>query len=209
MEALAQIQNFIERITPLLPHHFEVIAALDDGTAIPAEALSQDHSLGLYAESIPYKMRQNLAGYQLVEVADFLPRQCCERTATGTRVEWLLEYPPLQGVRFRTERLQYLEEGWWAETAEVCYPAETVLTLLHVFKTLYGTVSLCLNTELPMPLWIRSAPLGQPTTEVQAVVQARGEGRVLPTNIHTECPMEYARRWAQAARSYYRTVETA
>src|SRR5579883_3381878 len=124
MEALAPLQNLIERITPLLPHRFDVITALDDGTPIPLEALSEDHSIGLYGETIPYKMRENLAGYQWVEIADFLPQQRVARTATGARVEWFLEYPPLRDARFRTERLQYLDEGWWAETAEVYYPAE-------------------------------------------------------------------------------------
>ncbi len=207
MEEFAEIQRLTERLTDLLPHRFEVIHSLEDGTVIPVEALSEDHSIGLYAEVVPYKIRQNLGGYQSVEIADFLPRQQVERVATGVRVEWFLEYTPLRGVRFRAERLQYLEEGWWAQTAEVTYPAATVLALLSAVKSLYGAAYLYLNTELPMPLWVRPAPLDQPTPGGQVVLQARGEGRLLPTNIHTECPMEYARRWAGAARSYYRIAE--
>jgi hypothetical protein len=125
----------------------------------------------------------------------------------GLRADWYLEYVPLRGVRFRAERLQYLEEGWWAVTSEVKYPAQTVLALLHLLKQRYGAAHLLINAELPMPLWLRPAPLGQDSGGVEAVVQARGEGRMLPTNIHTECPMEYASRWAEAARSYYRILE--
>jgi len=82
-----------------------------------------------------------------------------------------------------------------------------VLGLLRVIKQRYGSARLYVNGELPMPLLIRSAPLGEESQAVQAVVQARGEGRVLLTNIHTECPIGYARQWAEAARAYYRTVE--
>src|SRR5690348_13632286 len=125
MDELAEIQRLAERLSPLLPHRFEVIRSLEEDLPIPIEALSEDHSLGLYVEVVPYKLRQNLAGYQPVEIADFLPQQSWERIATGIRGEWFLEYPALRGVRFRAERLQYLEEGWWAQTSEVHYPAAT------------------------------------------------------------------------------------
>jgi hypothetical protein len=206
-DALSEIEAFADQASVLIPHRFEILTALADGTPIPPEALSEDHSLGLYRGVLPNKMRQNLAGYRPIEVADLLPQLATERTPTGLRADWYLEYVPLRGVRFRTERLQYLEEGWWAVTSEVKYPAQTVLALLHLLKQCYGTAHLLVNAELPMPLWLRPAPLGQEGGGVEAVVQARGEGRVLPTNIHTECPMEYARRWAEAARSYYRILE--
>jgi hypothetical protein len=204
---VAEIERLAAQVSSLIPHRFEIITRLDDGTAIPPEALSEDHSLGLYGEIVPYKMRENLAGYRQIEIADLVPQQELARSATGMRAGWFLEYPPLRDVRFRAERLQYLEEGWWAVTAEVKYPAETTLALLYTIKQLYGAAHLYLNTELPMPLWIRPAPLGEETQGAQAVIQARGEGRILSTNIHTECPMETARRWAGAARNYYRIAE--
>jgi hypothetical protein len=122
-------------------------------------------------------------------------------------VEQYLEYVPLRGVRFRAERLQYLEEGWWATIPQVKYVSLTVLGLLYLVKRHYGSAHLCLHTELPMPLWIRSAPLAEEATGVQAVIQVRDENRTRPTNIHTECPMTYARRWAAQARTYYQLAE--
>jgi hypothetical protein len=202
----AEIEDFATEASTLIPHRFTLITALDDGTTIPPEALSEDHSLGLYGAIIPYKMRENLSGYREIEVADLRPQQVLTATATGARLEQFLEYPPLRGVRFRAERLQYLEEGWWATIAQVTYVSRTVLALLYLVKRRYGAAQLCLNTELPMPLWIRSAPLAGEATGVQAVIQVRDENRTRPTNIHTECPMAYARRWAAQARTYYEIV---
>lgn len=207
MQTLVEIQRLADRLATMIPHRFEVITRLPDGPEIPPEALSEDHSLGLYGEVVPYLMRQAVAGYRAVEVADLSPQVVLQRTPTGIQASWFLECPGLRGVRFRTERLQYLEDGWWATAPEVHYPAETVLAALHAVKALYGAAYLYLNTELPMPLWVRPAPLGEPVAGAQAVVQARSEGRVIPTNIHTECPMEYARRWAAACRTYYRVAE--
>jgi hypothetical protein len=203
-DVTAELTETAAQLSTLLPHRFDVITALSDGTAIPAEALSEDHTLGLYGDVIPRKMRENASGFREVEVADLLPRMELQRTSTGASVQWSLECPALRNVRFRAERLQYLEEGWWAVTSEVTYPAATVLGLLHVIKARYGSARLYVNTELPMPLWIRATPLDEANRGIQAVVQARGEGRVLLTNIHTECPMEFARQFATAARSYYR-----
>jgi hypothetical protein len=102
-------------------------------------------------------------------------------------------------VRFRAERLQYLGQGWWAVTSEVKYLGQTVLALLHLLKRRYGAAR-----GRPGP---PSHEKNRESGDAEAAVQARGEGRVLPTNIHTECPMEYARRWADAARDYYRIAE--
>lgn len=206
-DVIAEIRKVAEQLSRVLPHSFEIITALPDGTPIPPEALSEDHTIGLYGEAIPRKMRESADGFREVEIADFLPQLVMEPTSTGASAQWFLEYPPLRDVRFRAERLQYLEEGWWAVTSEVKYPAGTVLCLLHAVKARYGSARICLNTELPMPLWVRSAPLGAGSRGVEAVVQARGEGRVLLTNIHSECPMDFARRFAEAARHYYRIAE--
>lgn len=203
-EVIAELTRVAEQLSKVLPHSFDVITALPDGTPIPPEALSEDHTIGLYGDVIPRKMRENAGGFREIEIADLLPQMVLERTSTGVSVQWSLEYPALRNVRFRAERLQYLEEGWWAVTGEVKYPAATVLCLLHVVKELYGSARICLNTELPMPLWIRSAPPDESNRGVQAAIQARGEGRVLFTNIHTECPMDFARQFAAAARHYYR-----
>jgi hypothetical protein len=204
-DAIAEIEAVAGQLSKLVPHKFEIITALGDGTAIPAEALSEDHTIGLYREAIPLKMRENLSGFREIEVADLVPQRVAESTPTGARADLYLEAPRLRGIRFRAERLQYLEEGWWAVTSEVKYPAATVVAVLHVIKERYGTAYLCLNAELPMPIWVRSAPLAGEARGVEAVVQARGEGRILFTNIHSECTMEYARAWVQAARHYYRT----
>lgn len=203
----AAIEAFATEASTLIPHRFTVITALDDGTTIPTEALSEDHSIGLYGAIIPYKMRESLSGFREIEVADLVPHQVLTATAPGARVEQYLEYVPLRGVRFRAERLQYLEEGWWATIPQVKYVSLTVLALLHLVKRHYGSAHLCLHTELPMPLWIRSAPLAEEATGVQAVIQVRDENRTRPTNIHTECPMTYARRWAAQARTYYQLAE--
>ena len=207
-DPVSEIREFADDAAAIVPHRFDVITRLNDGTPIPPEALSEDHTVGLYAGTMPRKMRESATGFRDVELSDLLPRAPLETTATGARMEWFLEYPGLRNVRFRTERLQYLDEGWWAVTSEVKYPAVTVLGLLHAMKRRYGAAHICLNTELPMPLWLRSAPLAQAAGGVQAVVQARGEGRLLLTNIHTECPMEYARQFVPAIQGYYRRDES-
>ncbi len=206
-DAVADIEAVAAELSRLVPHTFGIVTALNDGTVIPTEALSEDHTIGLYRTAVPRKMRENLAGFRDVGVADMAPQRALEATPTGARADLYLEVPALRGVRFRAERLQYLEEGWWAVTGEVKYPAATVLAALHVVKQRYGAAHLCLNTELPMPLWVRSTPLGQESRGVDVVIQARGEGRVLFTNIHSECTVEYARQWAHAARRYYRIAE--
>lgn len=207
IDTVAEIDAFAREASTLIPHQFTTISALDDGTSIPPEALSEDHSIGLYGTVIPFKMRENLSGFRDIEVADLLPQQLLASTPNGARLDQFLEYVPLRGVRFRAERLQYLDEGWWATIPQVKYGALTVLALLHLVKRRYGSAHLCLNIELPMPLWVRSAPLSEEAIGVQAVIQVRDEIRMRPTNIHTECPMSYARRWAAQARNYYGIVE--
>ena len=206
-DAVTEIGAVAALLAELLPHAFGIITALGDGTPIPEEALSEDHTIGLYGAVIPRKMRDNLEGFREIEVADLVPQTELARTPTGTRADLYLEFPGLRGVRFRAERLQYLEEGWWAVTREVKYPAEALLACSHVIKQRYDEVHLYLNGELPMPLWVRSDPLEEPARGVQIVLQARGEGRVLLTNIHSECTMDYAAQFAEAARGYYRLAE--
>src|SRR5262245_55313934 len=160
-DAVAEIEAVAAELSKLVPHTFGIVTALNDGTVIPTEALSEDHTVGLYRTAVPRKMRENLEGFRDVDVAEMAPQRALEGTPTGARADLYLEVPALRGVRFRAEWLQYLEEGWWAVTDEVKYPAATVLAALHVVKQRYGEAHLVLNTELPMPLWIRSAPLGQ------------------------------------------------
>ena len=205
--AAETIRAFADAASAVLPHHFDVITEVG-GTPIPTEALSEDHTLGLYLAAIPRKMRENLEGFREVEVADFVPQVITGVTRTGLHAEWFLEYPGLREVRFRAARLQYLEDDWWGLTSEVKYPAATTLSLLHLLKQQYGSARLYLNTELPMPLWLRAAPIGEESPAVQVVIQARGEGRVILTNIHSECPMHVARQFFDACRSYYRVAPT-
>jgi hypothetical protein len=205
-DTIAEIRRVAQQAASVLPHTFEIITALD-GEQIPPEALSEDHTIGLYGSIIPRKMRESADGFREVEAADFMPQLAYGPTATGTQAQWFLEYPALRNVRFRAEKLQYLVEGWWAVTAEVKYAAASVLALLYLLRKLYGAVHICVNAQLPMPLWLRAAPLGQDSRGVQAVVQARGGDKVLFTNIHTECSMAYARQFADDARSYYQPAE--
>lgn len=86
------------------------------------------------------------------------------------------------------------------------YPAQTVLALAHLVHEMSGSAFIYVNTTLPMPLWIRAHPLGSAEVGVQVAVQARAGDRVRPTNIHTECLMEYARSWVTAARAYFDLV---
>jgi len=195
-EAIEAIRVFARRAEGVVPHRFEMIEKLDDGTPIPAEALSQDHTIGLYYEQIPRKMLDVLEAYIPAGWQDFE----LQRDPEGER---FLEYPPLRDVVFRAEMLQYLGEGWWATTPCVRYPAATAEALARLMQEAYGVVHLYIHPGMPMPLWIRGRPKEEPYEGVQAVIQARGPDRVLPCNIHTEVPMEYAKRWEAQARSYY------
>ena len=56
-DVVAQIKAFADEASRVTPHRFTVITALDDGSEIPPEALSDDHSVGLYGAIIPYKMK--------------------------------------------------------------------------------------------------------------------------------------------------------
>lgn len=116
------IGAFSEAATLGVPHRFTLIRSLDDGTAIPPEALSDDHSLGVYRDVAPRKMREHLDGYERIEISDLLPKSTLEMGATGSRHEWFLEYAPLRGVQFRAEQLQYLEECWAATLSEGSIP---------------------------------------------------------------------------------------
>jgi hypothetical protein len=197
------IAFFAEAASGLVAHRFDVITALDDGTPIPTEALSEDHTIGLYGSVAPRKMRDHAGGYRRLTIPELRPQSLVSRTPEGSRTDLFLEYVPMRGVRFRAEELQFLEEGWWARISEVKYPAVTVLTFAHLISESFGDVEIYLNPELPMPLWLRSQPLDADPVEIQVAIQARAGDRMRPTNIHTECPMDYARRWAEAARSYY------
>lgn len=197
------IAMFADAASRLIPHRFDLVTSLDDGTRIPVEALSEDHTVGIYAEVAPRKMRDHLDGYREVSLAELRPVVAPAQSPAGVAHDVFLEYVPLRGVRFRAEELQYLEEGWDAALPEVKYPALSVLALTHLVGEVFGQVLVYLNGALPMPLWIRSQPIVAKETGVQVAIQARAGDRMRPTNIHTECPMAYARRWVSAARGYY------
>lgn len=199
------IREFCEQLD-LLPHRFDVIDHLDDGTVIPVEALSEDHSVGVYYKVSPRKLRERAHEYRQIALHELTPLEVSSRTLAGARHEWFLECVPMRGVRFRAEWLQYLENGWDASLAHVTYPAMTVVTLANVCHHRYGGAYIYLNPTTPMPLWIRSTSLESSDAGISAVVQVQSGGRMSPTNIHTECPMEYARQWAGRARSYFDPV---
>jgi len=203
MDRVATIRHFATAADLLLPHHFDVLESLPDGPPIPAEALSEDHTIGIYCGTTPRKILDHLGGYGPAEIADFALLQSVERTPSGGRLEAYLEYVPLRGVRFRTEDLQYLEEGWWASLPEVKYPALTTLTLVHLVKEAFGEVHLYLNRDLPMPLLIRAAALDKGEAALQFAIQARSGESMRPTNIHTEAPMDYARRWVEGVHRFF------
>lgn len=187
----------------LVSHRFDVIDTLLDGSRIPVEALSEDHSVGIYGSVAPRKMRDHVDGYAAVDLAELRPNLELATTPFGAKYQEVLEYVPLRGVRFRAEDLQYIEEGWAATLVEVKYPLYTTLALLHLVAEAFGSARLYLNRRLPMPLWIRSEPLGEEPARAQIAIQVTATGRMRPTNIHTECSMEYARQWVTAARDYY------
>lgn len=202
----AAIRDFCRQVERLIPHRFDVIDHLDDGTAIPMEALSEDHSIGVYWDVSPRKLRERESEYGRIELHQLTPIEVWSPTIAGSSHEWYLECVPMRGVRFRSEWLQYLEEGWDASLATVTYPALTAITLANVLHSRYGAAFVYLNPITPMPLWIRSTPLKSAEVGIAAVVQVQSGGRMSPTNIHTECPMEYARQWAARARSYFDPV---
>lgn len=201
--ARTAIREFCDHVEPLIPHRFDVIDHLDDGTVIPTEALSEDHSIGVYWDVSPRKMRERQHEYAPVQIHEFTPLETWSPTIAGARHEWYLEYSPMRGVRFRAEWLQYLEDGWDASLATVTYPAATAITLANVLSSRYGGAFLYFNRTTPMPLWLRSRPMGSEEVGISVVVQVQSGGRMSPTNIHTECPLEYARRWKDQARSYF------
>jgi hypothetical protein len=201
------VRTFTTAAADLTPHRYTIIDALDDGTSIPVEALSEDHSVGVYGEVAPRKMREHADGYVEINLARLRPQTRLERTIAGWTQQSFLEYAPLRGVRFRAEELQYLEEGWDATLAEVKYPTTTVLALAHLVNEAYGdSARVYLHTALPMPLWIRAHPFDSSDVGVQFAIQVRAGNQMRPTNIHTECSMEYARRWVTAAHGYYDAV---
>jgi len=203
----AIVRTFADAAATLVPHRFDVLETLDDGTRIPVEALSEDHSIGVYADVAPRKMREHVDEYQRIDITFLRPQIRLEVGLAGSSTQWFLEYVPLRGVQFRAEQLQYLEEGWPATLAEVNYPAHTALALAYLVQEAYGSSAVIyLNTTLPMPLWIRSQPIDSSDPGVQFAIQVQAGNRMRPTNIHTECPMEYARRWVTQARSYYDPV---
>lgn len=206
-ETATIVKAFAHAAEALIPHQFTVIDRLDDGTSIPIEALSEDHSVGVYGDVAPRKMRDHASGYSEINLARLRPVTRLEPRIAGWSQQSFLEHVPMRGVRFRAEELQYLEHGWDATLAEVTYPATTVLALAHLVHEAYGdSVHVYLNTVLPMPLWIRAKPMGSSELGVQFAIQVRAGSRMRPTNIHTECPMEFARRWVVQAHDYYDPV---
>lgn len=202
---MSTIRDFADAAEAVIPHRFEIIDRLADGTAIPVEALSEDHSIGIYAGVAPRKMREQENGYVRTRPEAFVSRLRSHATPSGMDIRSFIEYVPLRGVRFRAEKLQYLEEGWTATIPEVVYPTHSVLALMNLVHERFGEAFLYLNTTLPMPLWLRSHAIGEPAA-VQVALQAYAGGRIRPTNIHSECTMEYARAWVEDARGYFEIV---
>jgi hypothetical protein len=203
MDDVISVKTLAAAAGNLVSHRFDVIDTLLDGSRIPVEALSEDHSIGIYGAVAPRKMRDHADGYSMVDLAEFRPSRALSDTPFGAAYQELLEYVPLRGVRFRAEELQYLEEGWDATLVEVKYPLYTTLALLNLLEEAYGSAHAYLHRTLPMPLWIRTEPLGAEPARAQIAIQVTATGRMRPTNIHTECSMEYARQWVSAARDYF------
>ena len=190
------------QLTPLIGHEFSVIDEIEPGVKCPLEALSGDHTVGIYLDVIPLKMREHLSGFQEISVADLRPQK-----STSDGMERLfLEAESMRLSRFRAEWLQYLETGWEAYVDEVKYPCQEVLGTAHFMKSVYGDAHIYLNTEVPMPLWIRPRAISSKLNGEmpQIVIQGRSLDRIIFTNIHTEVSMEFARRWADAVHGYYK-----
>jgi len=63
-DPIAEIEAVAAEVSTLLPHTFSIVTTLADGSTIPAEALSEDHTIGLYRTAIPRKMRESLDGFK-------------------------------------------------------------------------------------------------------------------------------------------------
>lgn len=205
MDDATTVMTLAQGAANLVSHRFDVIDTLLDGSRIPVESLSEDHSIGIYGVVAPRKMRDHVDGYAAVDLTDLRPGRELTATPFGADYQELLEYVPLRGVCFRAEELQYIEDGWDATLVEVKYPLYTTMALMHLVAEAFGSARLYLHRTLPMPLWIRSEPLGEEPARAQIAIQVTAKGRMRPTNIHTECSMEYARQWVAAARDYYDT----
>lgn len=206
-------------LEPIIGHQFSIIDEIEPGVKVPIEALSGDHTVGLYLDVIPRKMRDQVSGFREITLGDLRPHispgEECRNVA-------YLEAEGLRSGRFRAEWLQYLEDGWWAYVDEVKYPAVEVLGSVYYMKQTYGQAHIYLHPTVPMPLWIRPTPLSESGNDlpqraqdraekandpfVQIVIQARCRDSIVFTNIHTEVSMTYASRWAGAVHGYYKKV---
>lgn len=200
-----RLQEAGNALEPLMAHKFSVIDEIEPGVKSPIEALSEDHTVGLYLDVVPRKVREQLAGFKEISLGYLRPHT--NENAEGQEAIYL-EAEELRNCQFRAEWLQYMEEGWWATVDEVEYPAREVLGALYYVTKTYGQAHIYLNTQVPMPLWIRPVPLSQPDDGefVQIMIQARSQGKFIPTNIHTEVSMEFARRWVAAVHGYYKKL---
>ena len=189
------LQKIGNALNQIINHNFDVIEETEPGKPSPIEALSGDHMIGIYFDIIPRKMREKLSGFKKIEIHDLLPQKD------------FLEAEKMRGCRFQAADLQYLETDWTAYTDEVKYKTLDVLGCAHYIKKEHGNVYIYLNDEIPMPLWLRSVPLGEPLSPEapQIVIQAMSLDKPIFTNIHTEMSVEYARLWAEDARGYYKT----
>jgi hypothetical protein len=204
MAKIEAMKKICKDLGVIVGQGFDVIECVEPGVPSPLEALSKDHMIGVYFDAIPMKMTAQLSGFREARIHELLPRI---EDFRGNPRELFLEMEGMRGCRFQAASLQYLEEDWAAYADEVKYLASDVMGCAYYMGKTFGGVHIYLNDALPMPLWMRPAPISE-TLEPecpQIAIQARSLDRPIFTNIHTVVSMEYARRWAAAARGYYKT----
>lgn len=194
------IGDFIDVLGPAIEQEFDIIDEVEPGVPMLPEGLSRAHTAGIYCQAIPLKMREHLDGFEQINICELMPQ-----FLNGTVA--YLEYVPLRNVKFRAEWLQYIEEGFAATVDEVKYPAKSVLGALHAMWQIYGEVYIYMHKTIPMPLWIRSVDkeIDDPTRP-SICLQAYAGDHFIPTNIHVEVGMEYARCWVPGVHTYYKKM---
>jgi len=200
MDYKAILEAFGKKVGSAIEQSFDVIDEVQPGVPMLPEALSTDHTVGIYCQAIPLKMREHLDGFERISLEELKPQ-------FDGKAAMYLEYEPLQGVQFRAEWLQYIEEGFAAMVDEVKYSAKAVLGAIWATKQAYGEVYIYLHKTIPMPLWIRSTPLGvEDASRPSICLQAYSGDSFIPTNIHVEVDMEYARVWVPGVHTYYKKI---
>ena len=195
------IKEFMELLEKAVDKPFEIINEVEPGVKMETEALSSDHTIGIYCKLLPLKVREQLDGFKKIHISELLP------ICNNGSVEYF-ECIKLRKAKFRSEWLQYIEEGFDATVDEVKYPALSVLGTLHVLYNRFNNANIFLNDKVPMPLLLSPEPIREIGNGLfpAICIQAYSGTSPIPTNIHVEVSMEYARIWVPGVHTYYKKI---